>query len=269
MSHRTEIKSGAARLACDVTGAGPAIVCLHAGVADRRIWEESTRHLADRYRVYSYDRRGYGETVYQPQPFSNVTDLASVINATEEEGVVLIGNSLGGRIALDYTLDNSDRVAALILIAPAISGAPGPAEYSPRVQELDAATEAADEAGDLTEVNRLEAHLWLDGPESDEGRVGGDKRALFLDMNGRALQAPDPGEEAEPASAWDRLENLEVPTLMLVGDLDLGIYPAEAETVSLRASNTRFTLLEGVAHLPMLERPRTFASTVAEFLDSV
>lgn len=269
MTERFEITSGAARLVCDVTGHGPPIVCLHAGVADRRIWTATARHLAGQYRIYAYDRRGYGDTAYTPEVFSNVADLAAVIRATEADQVGLIGNSLGGGIALDYTLDNLDLVSALVLIAPAITGAPMPAGFSPRVEVIDALTEAADEAGDIEEVNRLEAHLWLDGPEGDEGRIGGEERALFFDMNGRALQAPDPGEEIESPSAWDRLEDLTVPTLMMVGDRDLRFYRSEAEAVVKRAANAQFTMLDDAAHLPMLERPDRFATTVQRFIDSI
>lgn len=269
MTERFEITSGTARLVCDSNGHGPPIVCLHAGVADRRIWTAPAKHLSEHHRIYAYDRRGYGDTTYTPETFSNVADLAAVIAATEADQVALIGNSLGGRIALDYTLDNLDRVSALVLIAPAISGAPMPAGFSPRVEELDAATEAADEAGDLDEVNRLEAQLWLDGPEGEEGRVGGEERALFLDMNGRALRAPDPGKEIEPPSAWTRLEDLTIPTLMMVGDRDLRFYRSEAETVVQRAANAKFMLLDDAAHLPMLERPSRFATTVQAFLDSI
>jgi len=48
--------------------------------------------------------------------------------------------------------------------------------------------------------------MWLDGPSAAEGRVGGPARELFLDMNGRALRAPDPGEQAEIAAFVDALE---------------------------------------------------------------
>jgi pimeloyl-ACP methyl ester carboxylesterase len=268
VSKRIRISSGAAELACDVTGHGPPLVCLHAGVADRRVWEETTALLGEPYRVYAYDRRGFGETTYTPEAFSHVTDLGAVIDRTEAESVVVIGNSQGGRIALDYALDHPERVRVLILVAPAISGSPMPEDVPAWILDLDGSADAAWEAGDLAEANRLEAHLWLDGPGAGEGRVGGDVRALFLDMNGRALAAADPGEEIEPPSAWDRLEDLTVPTLVVFGDLDLEYLRSNAEGLTARARDARFLLLEGVAHLPMLEAPGQFTEVVEQFLDS-
>jgi hypothetical protein len=57
-----------------------------------------------------------------------------------------------------------------------------------------AQAEAAEQAADFDALDDLEARLWLDGPTAPEGRVGGDLRALFLEMNGRALRAAHPGD---------------------------------------------------------------------------
>jgi len=269
MSERIVIPSGAAELVCDVTGSGPPIVCLHAGVADRRVWAATADHLSEKHRVYAYDRRGFGETVYTPESFSHVADLGVVIERVEADSVVVVGNSDGGRIAIDYALDHPEHVLALVLVAPAISGEPPPDDLPPRVQELDDAIEAAGEAGDLAEVNRLEAHLWLDGATGPEGRVRGEERALFLAMNERALTAPDPGEALRSPNAWDRLDTLAVPTLVLFGDLDLDDMRSNAQHLAAQAQNARFVSLGGVAHLPMLEDPDSFSAVVEGFLGSL
>lgn len=268
MFERTRISSGSAQLACDVTGEGAPLVCLHAGVADRRVWAETAARLAEDHRVCAYDRRGFGETTYAPETFSHVADLSAVIEEIGAKSVVVVGNSQGGRVALDFTLDHPERVRALILVAPAISGAPPPEDVPSWLLELDESADAAWEAGNLAEANRIEAHLWLDGPAAEEGRVAGEARALFLDMNSRVLAAPDPGEEIEPPSAWDRLEELSVPTLVLFGDLDLEYLRSRAEVLAARARDARFVVLGGVAHLPMLEAPGRFADAVERFLDS-
>ena len=56
------VRSGAAVLAAERAGAGQALVCLHAGVADRRMYGAQMQGLSDRFQVISYDRRGFGET---------------------------------------------------------------------------------------------------------------------------------------------------------------------------------------------------------------
>lgn len=266
MTDRLIVPSGAAELVCDVAGTGPAIVCLHAGVADRRVWDGTVSMLSSRYRIFAYDRRGYGETRFEPESFSHADDLGCVVAATGSDKVILIGNSQGGKVALDYSLDHADRVAGLILVAPAVSGAPPPTGIAPSVVALDQAMDAADERGDNDEINGLEAHLWLDGADQQEGRVGGDSRSLFLDMNLTALMAPDPGKEVHAAPAWDRLHELVVATLVLFGEHDFEMIPSAARHVAEQAPNAQFVSLPGVAHVPMLEAPDEFVAAISEFL---
>src|SRR3546814_17964516 len=79
----------------------------------------------------------------------------------------------------------------------------------------------AEEEEDLDRINLLEAWMWLDGPDSEEGRVGGALRELFLAMNATALYAPDPGPETNPAAfpaAYARLADLTLPAQVLWGD---------------------------------------------------
>jgi pimeloyl-ACP methyl ester carboxylesterase len=173
--------SGAARLAgVDTGGSSDACVFLHAGVADLRSWLPLIERMPDR-RAIAYDRRGFGASSWEPERFSHAADLAAVLDDRGLDRVVLIGNSQGGRIAVDYTFDHPERVAALVLIAPAISGAPEPPieSYSQVIQRQAAALERAEEARDLDAVNEIEAQLWLDGPEQEPGRVGGALRDFF------------------------------------------------------------------------------------------
>ena len=265
------VQSSKAAIAGQETGSGPAAVLLHAGVADRRSWTETMVELQSSHRLVAYDRRGFGATEYMPESYSHTDDLGSVVSHVGAEQVVLVGNSQGGRISIDYALEHPEKVRALILIGTAISGAPivDLDEFDPEVVKLDAAADDAYDRGDLAEANRLEAHLWLDGPLAPEGRVGEAKRALFLEMNGRALEAPSPGEEVEAPSAFERLGELAMPTLVIVGDLDMSLMLDRGRQVTELAPNARLEVMEGTAHLPQLEQPTVFASLVGEFLSGL
>ena len=262
-----EAVSGAATLVGEEIGDGPSVVLLHAGVADRRIWRSVAERLADRYRVIAYDRRGFGETRYEAETFSHVDDLLAVLDARGVDRAVLVGNSQGGRVATDTALEHPERVAALLLIAPAIGGAPWPQEIPGRTLELEAAVDAADEAGDIEEANRLEAWLWLDGPDAAQGRIGGAARELFLDMNGIALRAADVGDERTVESAWDRIEQIAVPVLFLTGDLDVPVLLDFADELARRMPHAAAEVITGAAHLPMLENPELVARLIRTFVD--
>ena len=77
-------------------------------------------------------------------------------------------------------------------------------EHGPTA-ELNARFDAAEAAGDIDELGRLSAWMWLDGPTARGGRVGGEARELFFEMNGRVLRAEDPGQQAEPTRSMAAL----------------------------------------------------------------
>jgi pimeloyl-ACP methyl ester carboxylesterase len=260
------VTSGRAELSCATAGEGGVVLLLHAGVADSRSWAALVDRLAATQRTVAYDRRGFGESVWEPEPHSHVDDAAAVLAAVGAARAAIVGASMGGRVALDLALSRPRLVTSLVLVAPAVRGAPADDELPAPVQALSDAIDAAEAAGDVAAVNRLEAHLWLDGPAAPEGRVQGAARDLFLDMNGIALNAGDPGPELDLRPAWDRLEEIGVPTLVVAGDLDLPDTVERCRVVADRIPDARFELITGVAHLPQLEADRTFLEVVHEFL---
>lgn len=241
---------------------------LHAGVTDRRSWAPLVDHLGGRARCVGFDRRGYGETEYQPEDgWSPVADALAVLNDANIGSAVVVGSSIGGGTAIELALAHPDRVSSLVLITPAISGAPEP-PLDPEAADLDAEIDAADEHEDLDAVNRLEAHFWLDGAGHD-GRVSGPARDLFLEMNGRALRSADPGEQPDPPDAWSQLHLITVPTLFLAGSLDLRHFRDNARTAAASVRDGRFAELPDSAHVPHLEGDARGLRTIAEFIDSL
>ncbi|MCY1019237.1 alpha/beta hydrolase [Pyxidicoccus sp. MSG2] len=169
-------------------------------------------------------------------------------------------------MALDFTLAHPERVRGLVLIAPAVSGAVAPAAPAPAVARLYASIEEAEARGEVERVNALEAHLWLDGPQGPEGRVGGAARALFLEMNGVALRAPSPGAAQEPPPALPRLGELRVPTRVVCGDLDVPHLKERCALLAHSIPGADLRMMPGCAHLPNLEQPRVFELLVRELL---
>jgi len=265
------VSVGAASLACTSTGHGgaPALL-LHAGVTDQRSWGPLRAAVDGRHRLLAYDRRGFGATTYVAEPHSEVDDALAVLDAAGIERATLIGASNGGKRAIDLTLAHPDRVTALALIGSAVRGAPeeDPADFGPEVQRLYAAYEAARHGDDLDQLNRIEAHAWLDGWAAPEGRVTGPVRELFLDMNGSALRSEHPGDEHPLPSAWDRLGRIAVPTLVLCGDLDVVSLPT-SQHLAAEIPGARFEVLRGTAHLPHLEGHARTLAVIGELLDAV
>lgn len=259
------VASGLTQLMVRDAGQGPPLVFLHAGVADSRMWTAQLEAFAGAWRAVAYDRRGFGQTDPAPETYSQVGDLLAVVEALGD-GVVLVGCSQGGRVAIDAALARPDLVKALVLVAPAVGGAPA-AEYPPAIAARLSDLDVAEADGNLDRVNALEAHLWLDGPLAEEGRVSGAARSLFLEMNGIALRSQDMGEAIEPPSqAYPRLAEISAPTLVVWGDLDFPHLQARCEHIARVLPNARRAVMPGAAHLPTLEQPEAFNRLLTDFL---
>ncbi len=267
MSLNHQVRSGRATLAAGVVGRGTPVVFLHAGVCDRRMWRAQLDGVGADNRAIAYDRRGCGETRAEKEDFSAVADLMAVMDAmTDGTPAILVGCSEGGRIALDAALRHPSSVRALVLIAPSVTGAPE-AVYPPEAKGLMARLKVAQEAGDLDQVIAIKAHLWLDGPLESEGRVMGQARRLFFDMNAVALRSPPAGSNLDAAPAFGRLGEISAPTLVIQGNLDFPHIQGRSRHIAATVLNGSCHELPGAAHLPSLERPADIAGLLAAFIN--
>ena len=262
------VEAGRARLTGRQLGEGLPVVFLHAGVCDKRMWAEQMTAVAEEgWHAIAYDRRGYGEAESPDEEFNHVDDLEAVLAALDIHAAVFVGCSMGGGLAVDFALRHPGRVIGLVLIGTSITGAPWTATQAE--QMLEAAEEDAWERGDRDMLNRVQAHEWLDGPRTQSGRVGGAVRELFLDMNAIALGKPELTLEEQRPAAWPRVSEVGAPTLLLVGDEDFTALIDRHEHLSEEMPNAFAAVLEGVAHIPSIERPELVNSMLLEFLDAI
>jgi len=245
----------------------PTVLFLHAGVADRRSWDGVLDHLVTGGwvgQLVSYDRRAYGQTPPSPSAYTDLADLLAVLDVVSpDRPAFLVGSSMGGAIALEAVVTAPDRVAGLALIAP---GVPGMPEYADNPPELDALVDAHREAyerHDLDEINRVEAHLWLDGPLAPEGRVAGGARKLFLTMNAAALAAEgeDVGGDAD-VNVWAGLTAVTAPVTLVYGALDADVPREDPPGFVRRRPRTSWEIWPDRSHLPYLEDPAQTADLV-------
>lgn len=267
MRKRFLATSGRAMLATEVIGSGDPIVFLHARVADRRMWGHQIREIGDSHQAIAYDRRGFGETVAEAEDHSAVEDLIAVIESvTSGSPAILVACSQGGGIAIDAALRYPSYVRALALIAPNVTGAPK-MTHAARVEDLTARLAEAEANHDIEEAVTIRTSLWLDGPFQSEGRVTGEARQLFDEMNFVALGLPATGANTDAPIAYGRLQELSVPTLVICGDLDLPGIQARSRYVATNISRATFHEIAGTAHLPSLERPQEVTRVIANFID--
>ena len=249
----------------DIAGTGPAVLLLHNGLCDRRMWDRQMDTFAGRYRAIRCDLPGYGDVPLPAGPFSYAEEVVALLDELGDGAAALVGNSLGGRVAVDVCLLAPDRVWALALVAAGRAGW----SWSDAVQESWRRQDEAARAGDLDLAVELSLQLWLDGPRRDHGAVGGDVRARVAEMQRRALElelaeADDVGPERRPEGSPT---DVRVPTLVLDGDLDVPEIGEIAESYEREIPGARRVVIRGAAHIPSLELPEEFDRLVLDFLD--
>jgi pimeloyl-ACP methyl ester carboxylesterase len=253
----------------EVMGDGEPLILVHAGIADSRMWDGQFGAFAERYRVIRYDMRGFGRTVDTVRgPYSHHEDLRGLLDFLGIERARFVGCSMGGKTLIDFALEFPERTRTLVLVGSAVGG------FEPDVDPPEEWDElvAADEAGDLERVSELEVGVWVDGPYRGPDHVDPAVRDLVQEMDLIALKngASGSGDERPPEPpAANRLAEIKIPALVVVGDRDRPEIVAAAELLEERLPNAQKVVMPGTAHLPSMERPEEFNRIVLEFLDGL
>jgi 3-oxoadipate enol-lactonase len=255
------------RIYYEVDGEGPALTLVHAGVANLRQWDEQVPTFAERFRVIRYDCRTFGRTTSENVEVSNRGDLGAVLDHLEVANTAVLGASRGGSIAVDFTLDNPDRVTALIPVAAGLGGFQTPPP--PDEQELWDEYDRRYEAHDWDWIVDTETSFWVDGPRQPADRVPAAIRERvreWIAQGYRDHEGEEPTSQPLEPPAVNRLREVKVPTLVMVGDLDEGGTIEACRKLANDIPGARFELFEGVAHMINLEQPARFTRLVLDFL---
>jgi 3-oxoadipate enol-lactonase len=232
----------------DSGGSGPVLVLLHEGVGDSRMWDPIWPALADRFRAIRYDVRGYGRSPAPTERYALVDDLRAVLSHLSVTDAHFAGCSMGGATAVDFALDEPDRVRSLVLLSTGISGYPWPEEPE-QVARYTALEKAADEDG----LVELCLEMW--------GGAGPDPVVTELARSAVRAWAYDQFEQ-EAESAFDRLGDLRAPALLLVGDKDNPALIACVEQAAARIPGCELVRMPGVDHYPTIREPRLVLESI-------
>ena len=113
-----------------IAGKGTPIVLAHGFALDSRMWDDQVPELAARFSVVRYDLRGFGKSGMRDEPYSHAEDLKALIDRLALGRVALMGLSLGGGAAINFTIAYPDAVRALIVVDPSLGGFPWSTEQN-------------------------------------------------------------------------------------------------------------------------------------------
>ncbi len=248
----------------DELGSGDAVVLLHAGVADRRMWSEHLEPLADAgYRVVAMDLPGFGEAVPGVGSAKPWDDVLATMDGLEIESATLVGNSFGGAVALRVAALATPRVRSMVLVSIPVPGVEPSTELQAAWDAEEAALEREDVEGAVDAV--LAAWLIDDAPPALRQRVAVmQRRALQLQRDAADEEADedeDPvGEDLGAVSA------LGMPCLVIAGARDFTDFVQGAELLAGALPRGRLVVIEDAGHLAPIETPERFGKVLRDFL---
>jgi len=256
----------------DIAGAGHSLTLAHGFLLDRSSWDDHFGAFARQYTVLRYDLRGWGDSAQEQAepPFSPRQDLLSLLDYLNIQKTYLLGLSGSGTVALDFTLEHPESVDALILVAPGLSGYPQ--RMTESIQAFIGQYYGALQRKDIASAVEATVRFWTDGLRRGPEQVNTQARERITHMTIRHIQQH--GDlmahqqhmlPLEPP-AINRLAEVKVPVLIVVGDLDTPEALEIADMLERGIAGAKKTVIPGTAHHPHMEKPEEFNRVVMEFL---
>ena len=242
-------------------GSGAAVVLLHDGLLHSNTWDGAWPALCKKYHAIRYDRRGYGHSEQPKTRFTPTEDLFALLNHLNVRRAIIVGNSSGGALAIDFALAHPQMVEGLFLVGPVVGGM----DTTDHFNQRGAQNSAPIAKGDL----KAAAENW----SRDQYIVatGHDAaRKIILDT---LLQYPQnltnshQLETQNTMPALYRLSQIHAPTAILVGEFDIPDVHAQSGAIEAGIPGAQRDILNNAGHLIQVEAPAAFVEKLGEFVD--
>jgi 3-oxoadipate enol-lactonase len=252
---------GGGKIYYEECGSGASIVLLHDGLMHSVTWDAVWEPLCRKYHVVRYDRRGYGRSDPPGAQFSPTDDLQKLLVQLNVQQAVVAGNSSGASLAIDFALAHRESVEGLFLIGPVVNGKDVSASFIERGRRNN---EPLDN-GDI----KAAAENWSKDPYVIGERHDAARKKLYdiLVENPQNLKYTGEFQVPNEKPSASRLGELHVPTLILVGELDISDVHAHAGAIEEGIAGAQRDVIINSGHLVQLEQPEIVVEKLSRFVD--
>jgi pimeloyl-ACP methyl ester carboxylesterase len=255
-----------ARLYFEMAGTGPAVILIPAQSLDTRMWDDQVSVFARNYTVVRYDVRGCGRSSGSPEDdFSHYADLKALLDHLGLDKAALVGVSLGGGIALNYSYLHRESVSALILVDTFFNAWDHWPQMTPLLVEMASVGKRSGPEAAKEYWMRLP---WF-APAMEKPEVAARLAAMVADYPARYFIGKGGGHNWAKPLASDHLDEIKAPTLVIVGERDTSDNLAVTDFLSKHIANAKKTVMKRVGHIANMEDPACFNEIVLEFLSGI
>ncbi len=261
---RTEkgsIQVGSASLHYETAGAGPAVILVHGFSLDLRMWDSQFHLLSKDYRTIRYDCRGFGKSTLPTNvPYTHAEDLAMLLRSVSTTKARVVGHSMGGQVVLEAAIRYPELIERVVLIDPWLVDF----KFSPEWRALWSQIAEFGARGDIEGAKDL---WWRSSglfPVAS-AEAGIEVTRMVEDYSGWYF-ANMPHKFVTPIS--DRLGEVSVPVLIIVGARDIPDFLAIADILNVAIPTVHKEIIAGVGHMANMEAPTQVNAAIAEFLES-
>lgn len=240
-------------------GSGDLPVLLLHGIADRaQTWSFVMPHLTEIGPVYALDLAGFGLSGFPPgQRYATITQQVAFVQAMIRDvigkSVLLVGNSMGGWIAIRVALESPELVTSLVLLAPGGAILRGRESWEPFLQTVSLADSRTVRAALRQMYGRPPLPLYL----AEHGL-----RSIFQrDPVTQFIATIDERDMLYP----EDLRAVSVPTALIWGESDRFLPPESRDFFCSNLPNVQVLILPGCGHMPQQQRPRQVAAFIRRF----
>jgi 3-oxoadipate enol-lactonase len=243
-------------------GSGPiAVVLLHDGLLHSVTWDAVWKPLCAKYHTVRYDRRGYGRSETPKSQFAPAEDLFELLNHLKIEHAVVVGNSSGGALAIDFALAHSEMVEALFLIGPVVDGMGVSTAFIERREKNMEPLKNGDAKGAAEHWSK-DRYLIGEGHEAARKRV-----YEVLADNPQNLKYTGEFEIRNSPPSNSRLAEIHAPTSIVVGEFDISDVHAHAGAIEAGIPGAQRDIIINAGHLVQVEQPNVLMEKLEPFID--
>ena len=264
-----ETATGIAYDHTELSSSSSQVLFIHAGMADRRMWDRQWERLHQTFGMTRLDLRGFGDSTTPPPlgSFSHAQDVIDTMGEMELDQAHLVGSSFGAGVAVEVALLAPKRIESLVVCPP---GGSLLAILTDTLRDFFAAEREALQAGDLDAAVEANVRAWLVGGNRTIDDVDPAAVEQVRRMQRRAFEAAEQLGNAEEVEldppALERLADVVAPTLVLVGGHDMDTVHDAAERLAAGIPTVSTIEWPTVAHLPSLEEPDRFTALLRNWI---